>query len=72
MGKFEAEEAALIDSYGTVCGEAAAWTDEKGKQFQGELAESMRACLALKEAAYRADKALGDLEKLVSEADDGE
>ena len=48
MGKFEAEEAALIDSYGTVCGEAAAWTDEKGKQFQGELAESMRAFLALK------------------------
>ena len=67
MGKFEAEEAALIDSYGAVCGEAAAWTDEKGKQFQGELAESMRACLALKEAADRAVDACTEEERFLLE-----
>lgn len=37
MGKFEAEEAALIDSYGTVCGEAAAWTDERGNNSRANL-----------------------------------
>ena len=72
MGRFDTEAAVLIESYGTVCGAAASWNDVKGKQFQDELAVSIRACLTLKEAAYRADDALVDLEKLLSEVDDEE